>query len=329
MSLDKKNSINNILEEKRVFPPSKEFSENSNIKSQIAETIKNSLSEQIGSSDAAEIEVALINRYLAAQLRNRTLVGISLKETDYGDPKVTETNVGTTFVSDLGQPEATLDTPLHTWMEIVEGKGSSGIDFKGNSMTYRAGFTIGDFNKKYKYESKVSSLMNHATEPRDLVRGARGGLTNARARNGAIPAPKMAKIIKDYSGEDINYNIPRSGFTETQKTYWKNYIKTISSDSTISKTFGNFTIQQGKTTRSYSPEEFLQKAFLIDEGYRAKTTGFPLKLRSKMRLLRYMKAFIKAKKDGRLAELIAEIYFSSSKVNMRDGDLSGPFVKIQ
>ena len=33
MTLDKKNSINNILEEKRVFPPSKEFAENSNIKS--------------------------------------------------------------------------------------------------------------------------------------------------------------------------------------------------------------------------------------------------------------------------------------------------------
>jgi len=33
MTLDKKNSINNILEEKRIFPPSKEFAENSNIKS--------------------------------------------------------------------------------------------------------------------------------------------------------------------------------------------------------------------------------------------------------------------------------------------------------
>ena len=32
MTLDKKNSINNILEEKRIFPPSKEFSKNSNIK---------------------------------------------------------------------------------------------------------------------------------------------------------------------------------------------------------------------------------------------------------------------------------------------------------
>ncbi len=34
MSLDKKNSINNILEEKRIFPPSKIFVENSNISSQ-------------------------------------------------------------------------------------------------------------------------------------------------------------------------------------------------------------------------------------------------------------------------------------------------------
>ena len=34
MSLDKKNSINNILEEKRIFPPLKKFSENSNISTQ-------------------------------------------------------------------------------------------------------------------------------------------------------------------------------------------------------------------------------------------------------------------------------------------------------
>ena len=34
MSLDKKNSINNILEEKRIFPPPKKFAENSNISSE-------------------------------------------------------------------------------------------------------------------------------------------------------------------------------------------------------------------------------------------------------------------------------------------------------
>ena len=34
MSLDKKNSINNILDEKRIFPPSEKFAENSNISTQ-------------------------------------------------------------------------------------------------------------------------------------------------------------------------------------------------------------------------------------------------------------------------------------------------------
>ena len=34
MALDKENSISNILEEKRIFPPSKKFAENSNICSQ-------------------------------------------------------------------------------------------------------------------------------------------------------------------------------------------------------------------------------------------------------------------------------------------------------
>ena len=34
MSLDKNNTINNILEEKRIFPPSKIFAENSNISTQ-------------------------------------------------------------------------------------------------------------------------------------------------------------------------------------------------------------------------------------------------------------------------------------------------------
>lgn len=303
--------------------------EESTIKSTINNVVKEGISSLISSPDAAEVEVAVINRYLAHLTKEKTLVGISLKETDYGDPKVTETNIGRTFIADIGETTSQLDSPLHTWMEILEGKGSSGIDFKGNSLTYRAGFEIGEFKKFYKYESKVSSLLNHATEPRDLVKGSRGKLTPASARNGAIPVPKMAQIIKDYSGEDINFNIPRGEFTPTQKTYWKNYVKSVVSDRTIQKTFGDFsfTIKNKKTT--HTPEEFLEKAFILDTTFKTKTTGFPLKLRSKMRLFRYMKSFIKAKADNRLDELIAEIYFSSSKINMKDGDLSGPFIKIQ
>ena len=45
MSLDKKNSINNILEEKRIFPPSKKFAENSNICTQELLSLKKQASD--------------------------------------------------------------------------------------------------------------------------------------------------------------------------------------------------------------------------------------------------------------------------------------------
>ena len=45
MSLDKKNSINNILEEKRIFPPSKNFEETSNISFEELQGLKKQASE--------------------------------------------------------------------------------------------------------------------------------------------------------------------------------------------------------------------------------------------------------------------------------------------
>ena len=45
MSLDKKNSINNILEETRIFPPSKEFAEKSDISSQELLSLKKQASD--------------------------------------------------------------------------------------------------------------------------------------------------------------------------------------------------------------------------------------------------------------------------------------------
>ena len=47
--------------------------------------------------DAAMMEVQGLNRYLAHFTKQRKFVGVSLKETDSGDPKVTETNLEKTF----------------------------------------------------------------------------------------------------------------------------------------------------------------------------------------------------------------------------------------
>lgn len=303
--------------------------------SDIISTIENVVKDPVlfDSQDAQEMELASVNRYLAYLTKNKDLIGISLKESDYGDPKVTETNINA-LSEDIQVTGASITNRegLKTWMEIIEGKGRSGVtDFKGNSLTYEAQFNVGNYVKRYKYESKVSSLENHATEPRDLVVGASGRYTTASARNGSVPVPKMAQIIRKYSGEAINYNIPGSGqnFTAAQISYWQTYFATIVRDTTIQKTFGNLTIEQMGQTRSYSPEDFISVCANIDLTHRNKTSGFPLKFRSKLRLLRFIKSFIKAKSDGVLDDIIAEMYFASSKINMTDEDLSGPFIKIQ
>lgn len=300
------------------------------IKNTIDNIIRNQIS--IDSQDAHEMELASINRYLAYQTKQKNLIGISLKETDFGDPKVTETNIQA-LSNDIQGTDAEITNAdgLKTWMEVIEGKGSSGIDFKGNSLTYEAKFNIANYIKKYKYESKVSSLENHATEPRDLVIGASGKYTTASARNGSVPVPKMSKIVKKYSGEDINYNIPAKteDFSKEQIKYWQKYFSELKQDATIKKTFGKLSIQLNGKTTTYTPEDFISVCAKIDSTYKSKTLGFPLKFRSKLRILRYIKCFVKAQKEGNFNDLIAEMYFASAKVNMTDEDLSGPFIKIQ
>ena len=53
------------------------------------------------------------------------------------------------------------------------------------------------------------------------------------------------------------------------------------------------------------------------------------KIRAKLRHLRYIKMFIDAKRKGKMAELIAHAYFLSSKMNISQKDMAGPFIKVQ
>ena len=280
-------------------------------------------------SDAAiapEIFVGTINAYLSKLLKSKTLLGISLKKPTKAEPEshVYETNL------DVGPDgievhEGNIIGDMFTYMEITKRGGES--DFAGNSLTFEAQFKAGKYIKRYFWESKVSSAAAHATEPRDRVPNNKGKYVNATARNGAIPAPKMADLVKTYTGEDINYNIPLSGkFTDAHLKYWQKYFKDIVSDRTIKKDFGKVSV----LGRQVSPEVFIELAFELDK-VSANPSGknFAVKLRSKLRILRYIKMFIAAKKKGKLAELVTHAYFLSSKMNISQADLSGPFIKVQ
>jgi hypothetical protein len=294
--------------------------------SKIKTMVDNLKDEFSDGTTAPEIYVGTVNAYLSKLLKDKSLLGISLKKPTKAEPEshVYETNL------DVGPDgidihEGDIIGDMFTYMEITKRGGE--MDFAGNSLTFEAQFKAGKYIKRYYWESKVSSVSAHATEPRDRVPNNKGKYVNATARNGAIPAPKMAELVKRYTGEDINYNIPLNGkFNEQQLKYWQSYFASLVSDRTISKDFGNISYLGQKGT----PEEFIQKAFLLDDqSPNPSGKNFAVKLRSKLRILRYIKMAIEAKKQGKLAELITHAYFLSSKMNISQADLSGPFIKVQ
>ena len=80
-----------------------------------------------------------------------------------------------------------------------------------------------------------------------------------------------------------------------------------------------------------SAKDYVNKLVELDNDYKRKTDKFPKALRNKFRALRYIYMFQEAERDSNhtLSQLIAELYFASSKINISPKDLSGPFIKIQ
>jgi len=73
MSLDKKNTIYNILEEKRIFPPSKKFAENSNIRTQEELLSLKKQASDVVAQEATRCGAAYVNqRWLGGMLTNWT-----------------------------------------------------------------------------------------------------------------------------------------------------------------------------------------------------------------------------------------------------------------
>ena len=276
--------------------------------------------------DFLSMKVGSLNRYLAHLIKNKILIGISLKEANPGkESKVTLTNVDTPL--DGIQPShGKFITKMHTYMDLQ--KEGSTYDFKGNSLTYQAEFSVNDYAKIFKYESKISSVSADATEPRDRVIGVRGGYTDAPARNGSVPEQRMKKIVKKYTGEDINEMIPLNrDFNDDEKNYWIDYVKRIKRDNTILKDLGGFTYN-GKRV---SEEELIDKMLFHDKQQKKKDEkrSYSVKLRCKLRCLRYINCYVQAQKDKKLHYLLTEIYLASSKIQMDMEDVQGPFIKIQ
>jgi len=269
--------------------------------------------------------VGTINAYMAKLLDEKKFLGISLKQpTKNAAVNVTPTNVKL-GPDGLEVKSGEVVTPLDTKMDVLTRNNKQ--DFAGNSLRFNAKFEAGAYAKQYVWESKVSSGSNEATEPRDMALSNKGKYIVAAARNGAVPAPKMAALVENYTGEKLNHNIPTSRkFNAAETKYWKDYLKSISTSKNkkVPISLGGYTIDG----TAYSPEDFIARLFNLDDGKSSGKT-FATKIRSKMRHLRYIKMYLDAESEGKLGELISHAYFLSSKMNIKQGDLAGPFIKVQ
>ena len=319
-------------EQKKIFASKKDSWDTADVyivkanKEREIKTTINELKEQFSDLDPG-IFVGTVNRYMSSLLEEKILIPISLKQkTKNVNVKITPTNIAL-GPDGLEVKSGSIVTPLNTRFQISSGRRANDMDFVGNSLRFEMEFEAGAYKKRYTWETKVGSKSADVTEPRDKAINNKGKYVTASARNGSIPGPEMAKLVRKYTNEDLNFNIPLNGkASDVQIKYWQTYFKRV-----LSMSSGNVPVDivgPEIDRKSVSPDEFIKAMMIMDSGVPS-GKNFATKIRAKLRHLRYIKMFLMANQQGKLGELVSHAYFLSSKMNISQSDLAGPFVKVQ
>ena len=279
-----------------------------------------------------QIFIGTLNAYLSELVKNNDLIPISLKKQTKNAPvKVKETNVDDVPVEGLKPFDGEFLAKPYSYFDIVN-RGSK-LNFTGNSLFYKASVQVGNYPYFYQIEQRMQGNSSKA-EVKDLVvKGDKGKRGPADAQTGNVPMPQFKALVKDYTGEDYDHNIPAIG-TKINEEYWSDYLETIykQAQEKLDFDFGKFTIF-GETK---TPKEFMEFAVRLDNLsdkkirtlYNMNKNAFSAKLRNKLRHLRTIKAYLKAQKKNKLSEFLMVVYFRAAKMNITDKDLVSPFLKV-
>ena len=279
---------------------------------------------------APEIFVGTLNAYLSDLVKNNHLIPISLKKQTKNAPvKVTETNVDDVPVEGLKPFDGEFLAKPYSYFDIVN-RGSK-LNFIGNSLFYKASFQVGNYPYFYQIEQRLQGKSSKA-EVKDLVvKGDKEKRGPADAQTGNVPMPQFMALVKEYTGEGYDDDIPAIG-SKIDEEYWSDYLETIYNKAKNNFDFGKFTIFGKK----YSPREFMEFAVRLDNLsdkkikilYKMNKNAFSAKLRNKLRHLRTIKAYLKAQESNKLSEFLMTVYFRAAKMNISDEDLVSPFLKV-
>ena len=279
-----------------------------------------------------QIFIGTLNAYLSELVKNNDLIPISLKKQTKNAPvRVKETNVDDVPVEGLKPFDGEFLAKPYSYFDIVN-RGSK-LNFTGNSLFYKASVQVGNYPYFYQIEQRMQGQSSKA-EVKDLVvKGDKGKRGPADAQTGNVPMPQFKALVKDYTGEDYDHNIPAVG-TKIDEEYWSDYLETIykQAQEKLDFDFGGFTVFGKK----YNPTEFMEFAVRLDNLsdkkirtlYNMNKNAFSAKLRNKLRHLRTIKAILKAQKKNKLSEFLMIIYFRAAKMNITDKDLVSPFLKV-
>ena len=275
-----------------------------------------------------EIFIGTLNAYLSQLARENILLPISLKKQTKSAPvKVTPTNLDAVPVEGISATNGQFLAKPYSYFEISDRGGK--INFKGNSLFFKAQFTVGAYPYNYQIEQRMQGKSSKA-EVKDLVvKGNKGKRGPADAQTGNVPMPLMKQLIKQYSGEGYDDKIT----DKLDANYWVPYFVSIYNASKKIFDLGTLTIMG----ESRTPEQFMKQAIQIDNLtdkqvrvlYKASKNAFSSKLRNKLRHLRTIKSILNAQQKGdAFSKFLMYIYFRAAKMNINQEDLVGPFLKV-
>ena len=210
---------------------------------EIGELKKEFLNEEVMNGSGAEIFIGTVNTYLTQYVESGILLPISLKMKTSGvSMTIKETNMHEW--NESGKIEA-IDSEFTTdpfmYFNVLErggkisfGGGPSKRD-GGNSLQFFASFKVGDYATKYLIEYRLAGDQMKG-EVKDIKLTNKGEERRAKAQTGTIPIDKLKDMIKDYSGEAMDKDIPDKNTSLNTTSYintWSTYLKDIMNDNKI------------------------------------------------------------------------------------------------
>ena len=233
------------------------------------------------------------------------------------------------------------------YFNVIKKSGGE-ISFGGypsggtNSLQYFADFKVGDYDTGYLIENRLAGDKTKA-EVKDIVLNNKGKEVRAAAPTGSVPQPEFEELIKEYTGETWDFNVPglNEPMSASQITYWNTYLKDVQEKkSTIGLNLNGFKVlgTEYPLTATNGKLSWIEKVSEIDSDYLRDPNAskkkydnlipgkFHSEFRLKLKQLRFIRALQKA--NGKLPELLVHLYYLAAKQNVSEGDIHGPFLKI-